>query len=156
MIVKFAYFLKASQRYKNTKLFFYNLLENPNSRYKGYVDFFIISMVLFSVFFLIHEIDNKTDELSETFEQAILVVFTIEYLLRVWLSSDCHLIILKQYERAQYLNISFPSGQALGAVMKAKIGYMLTPLALIDLLAILPSFRAFRFLRIFMVFRLLK
>ncbi|MEI7839294.1 MAG: NAD-binding protein [Methylococcaceae bacterium] len=156
MIVKFAYFLKASLRYQNTKLFFYNLLENPESRHKGYVDFFIISMVLFSVFFLIHEIDNKTDELSETFEQAILVVFTIEYLLRVWLASDCHQIILKQYEKAQYLNIPFPAGQALGAVIKAKIDYMLTPLALIDLLAILPSFRAFRFLRIFMVFRLLK
>jgi len=156
MIVKFAYFLKASPRYQNTKLFFYNLLENPESRYKGYVDFFIISMVLFSVFFLIHEIDNQNDEISEVFEQGILVVFTIEYLLRVWLASNSHHIILKQYEKAQYLNIPFPARQALGEVIHAKIRYMITPMAIIDLLAILPSFRAFRFLRIFMVFRLLK
>lgn len=156
MIVKFAYFLKTSPRYKKTKHFFYNLLENPNSHYKGYVDFFIISMVLFSVFFLIHEIDNQADEMSHIFEHAILIVFTIEYLLRVWLASDGHEIILKQYERSQYLNIRFPIWRAMYEVIKAKVRYMLTPMALIDLLAILPSFKAFQFLRIFMVFRLLK
>lgn len=156
MIVKVAYFLKTSSRYQKVKRFFYNLLENPNSHYKGYVDFFIISMVLFSVMFLIHEIDNQTDELSEYFEQAILVIFTIEYLLRVWLANNSHEIVLEHYEKSQYLNIRFPVGRAMYEVVKAKARYMVTPMALIDLLAILPSYRAFSFLRIFMVFRLLK
>lgn len=156
MIVKFAYFLKTSARYQKTKAFFYHLLEAPNSHYKGYVDFFIVSMVLFSVMFLVHEIDNQADKWSQIFEQAILIVFTIEYLLRVWLSSDSHIIILSEYERAKYLNIAFPFWRALYGVIKAKVRYMLTPMALIDLLAILPSFKAFQFLRIFMVFRLLK
>jgi voltage-gated potassium channel len=156
MIVKFAYFLKNSPRYQNTKHFFYNILENPNSKYNGYVAFFIISMVLLSVFFLIHEIDHQINALSKELENAILVVFTIEYLLRFWLASDNHKIILEQYEKSQYLNIRFPIWQALGAVIHAKLRYMVTPMAIIDLLAILPSYETFRFLRVFMVFRLLK
>ena len=156
MIVKFAYFLKASQRYQRTKAFFYDLLENPNSRYNGYVAFFIVSMVLLSVFFLIHEIDHQINTLSKILEQGILIVFSIEYFLRFWLSSDSHKIILTHYERAQYLNSPFPIRQALAEVIRVKIRYMLTPMALIDLLAILPSYETFRFLRIFMVFRLLK
>ncbi|MDD5229655.1 MAG: NAD-binding protein [Methylococcales bacterium] len=156
MIVKFAYFLKTSPRYKKTKLFFYNLLENPNSQYNSYVAFFIISMVLLSVFFLIHEIDHQITELSKILEQGILVVFTIEYLLRFWLASDCHEIILAQYEKAQYLNVPFPIWRTFGEVIRVKIRYMATPMAIIDLLAILPSYETFRFLRIFMVFRLLK
>ena len=156
MIVKFAYFLKTSSRYQRTKLFFYNVLENPNSQYNGYVAFFIISMVLLSVFFLIHEIDHQINELSKALEQGILVVFTIEYLLRFWLASDSHEIIVAQYEKAQYLNIRFPIWRALSQVIRATLRYMVTPMAIIDLLAILPSYETFRFLRVFMVFRLLK
>jgi voltage-gated potassium channel len=156
MIVKFAYLLKNSIRYKNLKHFFYNLLENPNSRYNGYVAFFIISMVLLSVFFLIHEIDHEITQLSKILEQIILIIFTIEYVLRFWLSSNSHEIILKHYEKAKYLNTPFPVVLALKEAFQAKLRYMITPMAIIDLLAILPSYETFRFLRIFMVFRLLK
>jgi voltage-gated potassium channel len=156
MIVKFAYFLKSSERYQNVKCFFYNLLINPNSRYNGYVAFFIISMVLLSVFFLIHEIDHQVTELSRMLERAILVVFTVEYLLRFWLASDSHKIILEHYEESRYLGIKFPLFLTLKKVVLAKIRYVITPMAIIDLLAILPSYENFRFLRIFMVFRLLK
>ncbi|MFI3122809.1 MAG: ion transporter, partial [Methylococcales bacterium] len=156
MIVKYAYFLKTSQRYQKIKSFFYDLLENPNGYYNGYVAFFIISMVLLSVFFLIHEIDHQITHLSKILEQGILVVFTIEYLLRFWLASNSHEIILEEYEKSQYLNIQFPVLEALRKVIRAKIRYMITPMAIIDLLAILPSYETFRFLRVFMVFRLLK
>jgi voltage-gated potassium channel len=156
MIVKFAYFLKNSSRYQNVKHFFYNLLENSNSKYNGYVAFFIISMVLLSVFFLIHEIDHEVTELSKTLEQTILIIFTIEYLLRLWLVSNSHEIILVHYEKATYLNTRFPLFLALKEIIEAKLRYMITPMAIIDLLAILPSYETFRFLRIFMVFRLLK
>ena len=156
MIVKFAYFLKNSSRYQNVKHFFFNVLENPNSRYNGYVAFFIVSMVLLSVFFLIHEIDHEITHLSKKLEQAILIVFTIEYLLRFWLASNSHDIILTYYEKAKYLGTPFPIFLALKEVISAKLRYMITPMAIIDLLAILPSYEAFRFLRVFMVFRLLK
>lgn len=156
MIVKFAYLLKNSSRYQNIKHFFFNVLENPNSRHNGYVAFFIICMVLLSVFFLIHEIDHDVTEQSKILEQAILVIFTIEYLLRFWLSSNSHEIILAHYEKAQYLNTRFPIFLALKEVLLAKLRYMITPMAIIDLLAILPSYDTFRFLRVFMVFRLLK
>ncbi len=156
MIVKYAYFLKTSQHYQKTKLFFYDLLENPNGYYNSYVAFFIISMVLLSVFFLIHEIDHQITHLSKILEQGILVVFTIEYLLRFWLASNSHEIILEEYEKSLYLNVRFPVLEALRKVIRAKIRYMITPMAIIDLLAILPSYETFRFLRVFMVFRLLK
>jgi voltage-gated potassium channel len=156
MIVKFAYFLKNSVRYQRTKAFFYDLLENPSGKYNSYVAFFIIGMVLLSVFFLIHEINNEINNISKRLEQAILVVFTIEYLLRFWLASNSHEIVVEHYEKSQYLNIRFPLLKTLRSVMRAKIRYMITPMAIIDLLAILPSYETFRFLRVFMVFRLLK
>ncbi len=156
MIVKFAYFLKTSVRYQNTKAFFYDVLENPNGKYNGYVAFFIISMVLLSVFFLIHEIDHQINNISKILEQVILVIFTIEYLLRFWLASNSHEIILEHYEKSQYLNSRFPVLKVLGYVIHAKLRYMIKPMAIIDLLAILPSYETFRFLRVFMVFRLLK
>lgn len=156
MIVKFAYLLKNSSRYQDIKHFFFNVLENPNSRYNGYVAFFIISMVLLSVFFLIHEIDHEVTKQSKALEQVILIIFTIEYLLRFWLASDSHEIILTIYEKSKYLNTRFPIFLALKEVILAKLRYMITPMAIIDLLAILPSYETFRFLRVFMVFRLLK
>lgn len=156
MIVRFAYFLKTSQRYQNTKRFFYDLFENPNGKYNSYVAFFIIGLVLLSVFFLVSEIDNQISPLSEIIEQGILYTFTVEYLIRLWLATDSHKVILEQYEKALYLNIRFPVFRTLAAVLRGKLRYMMTPMAIIDLLAILPSYETFRFLRIFMVFRLLK
>ena len=59
LIVYFAYFLKTSSRYRRAKLFFYNLLDNPDSRIKSNFDIVMISLVLFSVFLLIYEVDTQ-------------------------------------------------------------------------------------------------
>ena len=147
MIIKFAYFLRQFQHYQNIKAFFYTLLENKSGRYGRCAAFFITGTVLLSVLAFIYEIDEQNNELSQFIERAVLLIFATEYLLRLWLVSDSHKIILAEYERSQYLSTKFPLWSALRAVALEKIHYMSTTMAIIDLLAILPSFDTFHFFR---------
>ena len=156
LIVFFAYYLKTSERYRRSKSFCYDLLENPKSRLKSYFDIFMIGLVTLSIFVLIYEVENEIGIAGEIIEYCVVTIFTAEYLLRGWLYSDSHAIILERYEKARYLNIRFQLGEALGCVIAQKIRYMISPLAVIDLLAILPSYRPLRILRIFFIFRLFK
>lgn len=156
LLVYLAYFLASSTHYQRTKRFFYDLLENPNSRMKAYFDVFMICLVMASVFLLIYEVDTPLTRMDMLFEQAIVAIFILEYLLRAWLYNDCHKVIIGYHEHTQYLKIPFRSTKALGMVISKKIDYLFTPLAIIDLLAILPSYRPLRILRVFLIFRLFK
>ncbi len=156
LIVYFAYFLKKSPHYKNTKRFFYNLLENPDSQIKPKFDVVMICLVLFSVILLIYEVDAQLTQIERLFEQVLIVLFIIEYLLRAWLYNDAHKIILEHYEKAEYLNCPFRLGEVARLILAKKIEYIFTPLAVIDLLAILPSYRPLRILRVLLIFRLFK
>lgn len=156
LLVYFAYFLKSSPRYQNTKRFFYNLLENPNSRLKSYFDVFMIGLVMLSVFLLIYEVSNGAANVVGWYERGIVGLFIVEYLLRLWLCSDNHKIILEHYEKADYLSIPFRLGKVAGLLLARKLDYIASPLSIIDLLAILPSYRELRVLRIFVIFRLFK
>ena len=156
LIVYFAYFLKASKRYQRAKLFFYNLLENPNSRLKSYFDIFMICLVMLSVFLLIYEVDHKLGEGEVLFEHCVVSLFIVEYLLRGWLYSDNHKIVLEHYEKTKYLNVPFRLCKVAGSMLAKKIEYVFTPLALIDLLAIVPTYRPLRVMRVFLIFRLFK
>ncbi len=155
-IVYGAYHLKSSERYKRTKVFFYNLLENQGSRAKSYFDVMMIGLIVLSIFFLLYDVEHEASPMGGYFEQAILVIFACEYLLRLWVYSDSHLIILEEHEKAQYLNIRFSMYRALKKAIARKLEYILSPFAVIDLLAILPSYRPLRILRVFLVFRLFK
>jgi len=156
LIVYFAYFLKTSAGYRNTKLFFYNLLENTNSRLKSYFDVFMVILVLLSVFLLVYEVGKIPSEIDRIYEHTIVSIFIIEYLLRAWLYNDNHKLILEHYEKAVYLNSPFRLNKVVRLMVAKKVEYVLSPLALIDLLAILPSFRELRVLRILLIFRLFK
>lgn len=155
-IVYFAYFLKRNKHYKQSKLFFYNLLENPESRMKSYFDLFMICLVMLSVLFLVYSVDHTLNEIGEYFEQGVVIVFISEYLLRAWLYSDSHKIIIEEYEKAQYLEYHFSLLKALKTIISKKICYMFSFFAVIDLLAILPSYRPLRILRVLLIFRLFK
>ena len=155
-LVYFAYLLKTSVHYKQTKLFFYDLLENPQSKIKSYFDVFMICLVLLSVFFLVYSVEHELSNAGEFFEKCVVTVFIAEYLLRAWLYSDSHIIITKEYEKAEYLNTRFNSFKVLKRVFAKKLQYMLSLFAIIDLLAILPSYRPLRILRILLIFRLFK
>lgn len=77
------------------------------------------------------------------FDQVSVIVFTIEYLTRVW-------VVVEDPHETPY------------GAFGSRWRYMLTPMAIVDLLAILPFYLAFvvnvdlRFLRVFRVLRLLK
>lgn len=157
LLVRFAYFLDASKRYHRTKNFCRNFLEYPNSKLKFYFDFFMVVLVVISVLLLLYEVKNPEGHpYMDAFIQFSLVIFIIEYLLRVWISSDSHKIFIARYQFAIDNNLPFSTMKTLLVILKAKLDYMLTPLAIIDLLAILPSYRPLRFLRIFLLFRIFK
>lgn len=112
-----------------------------------YVDAFIITLILLNVVAVIlvsmEPIWIKFRKYFLLFEYFSVLVFTIEYLLRLWTAN-----LNPTYKKPVIGNIK----------------YALTPLAIIDLLAVLPFYlpffgvdlRLLRFLRVFRVFRLLK
>ena len=104
---------------------------------------FIISLIVLNVFAVSVE---TMQDISETysgqlrvFEWFSMVVFTLEYVLRVW---TCTL-------KPEYSN-----------PVKGRISYMLTPSAIIDLMVVVPFYLPFffnldlRFLRVLRLFRL--
>ena len=90
------------------------------------------------------------------FEDFAVFVFIIEYLLRLWIHDSPRKIIIEHYERASFLDIPFRLSPAFAEVLRSKWRYLSSPMAIIDLLAILPSYRPMRLLRLFLLFRLFK
>ncbi|MCU7924324.1 MAG: NAD-binding protein [Candidatus Thiodiazotropha sp. (ex Dulcina madagascariensis)] len=155
-VIKQCYAMEGSTRYKGLKQAVFNLLENPRAPIRPYFDIFMILLVLTSVWMLIYEVKNDLGLLGDIFEIIVVGIFIIEYLLRFWIYNDGHKTILDRYERAQFINESFHVWSALGHASLEKLRYVVRPLAIIDLLAIIPSYRPLRFLRIFLLFRLFK
>lgn len=156
--MELALFLKASEGYQSFKGFFYDLLENREYKYKKYFDYFIIVLVLSSIFILIEELEDEQKYsflvLYDTY--IITTVFAIEYLLRIWVYSDFHQDILDEYEKKTFLGKEFRLRTIFKTTLRKKIAFMTSPLAVIDLLAIIPAYREFRIFRIFILFRVFK
>ncbi|MCK4842966.1 MAG: potassium channel protein, partial [Methylococcales bacterium] len=155
-VVYFAYLLKTSPRYIAGKGFFYDLLENPQSKIKSYFDLFMICLVMLSVFSLVYTVDHPLSNTGEMLERCVVFIFISEYLLRVWVYSNSHLIIINEFEKSEYLNTHFSLLKTLKKIIGKKLEYVFSLLAIIDLLAILPSYRPLRILRILLIFRLFK
>ena len=110
-------------------------------------DMFIITLILLNVVAIVLEsvasIRNQFGEFFKLFELFSVIVFTAEYILRVWTAN-----LNPKYSQTFLGNFKFA----------------LTPMAIIDLLAILPFYlpyigvdlRLLRILRIFRIFRLFK
>ncbi|MGE5320996.1 MAG: NAD-binding protein [Hyphomicrobiaceae bacterium] len=155
-LIRSAYRLQASARYAGIKGFFRRLLTDPRSHQRAMLDGVMIVLVLVSVFLLIYEVRHETGVWADAFEAFVVTVFIVEYLLRMWLYNDSHAILIEQWERAEVVGEPFRPLLALWVVARRKLAYVVTPMAIIDLLAILPGYRPLRFLRIFLLFRLLK
>ena len=156
LIVYFSYTLKSSSHYKDCKLYFYDLLENQRGKYKKIFDRSMINLIVLSILFLLYDVEHETGVLAFYFERFILTIFICEYLLRLWICSDTHIIILEEYEKANYLNIEFNLGNSLKKAIAKKTEYIFSPFAIIDLFAILPSYSPLSILRVFLIFRLFK
>ena len=96
-LLSFAYFIESSKKYQKIKTFVYNLIENDEYKYKKYFDFFMIFVILGSVILLVVDVKQHIpmwlDNLDLYF---VTTVFVIEYILRMWVFSDVHKIIIDE------------------------------------------------------------
>lgn len=129
----------------------YEILETAaaEDRVSRFFDFFIIILIALNVIAVILEtvksISSNFKEVFHLFEIFSVIIFSIEYLLRIW---------------------SCPLNPKYKHSIKGRIRFALTPLAIVDLLAILPFYipmilpldlrfmRALRLIRLFRLFKL--
>jgi len=109
-----------------------------------YFDIFIISLIILNVTAVVVQSVSWINEKYQTFfyyfEIVSVIIFTIEYLLRIW-----SIVEDPKFKKA----------------FSGRIRFMFTPLALVDLLAVMPFYLPFvgidlRFLRILRLFRLFR
>ncbi|WP_458701435.1 ion transporter [Sulfurospirillum sp. 1307] len=155
-LVSFAYFLDNSTAYKRAKKFAYDILENPKSKIKPYFDLFIIFLVLVTVSILIYDIAHHLPYHFEVIENIAVGVFILEWLGRFWIHDDLRHEIIKYHEKTLAKNKQPRAIDIFDICLKAKLQYVFSLMSIIDLLAILPTYRPLRVLRIFLIFRLLK
>lgn len=156
-LIDFAFILDNSSYYIKTKRFFRNLLENENYPYKKYFDYFMIFLILTSVVIIIEEVKTPIGKVFYYYDVYFVTgVFIVEYILRLWIYNDCRKIVINEFEESLFLEREFDTKKVLKEIVKKKFEYITSPLAIIDLLAILPSYRELRILRIFVLFRVFK
>ena len=118
-----------------------------NHRLSRLVDFLLIALISLNVIAIIMEsmpeLHTQFHAQFFLFETVSVVIFSAEYLLRIWTVP----------ELVRYQN---------DGPFKARLRYMITPLAIIDLVAIIPFFLMFffvidlRFLRVVRLLRIFK
>ncbi|CCQ09862.1 Potassium voltage-gated channel subfamily KQT; possible potassium channel, VIC family [Pseudoalteromonas luteoviolacea B = ATCC 29581] len=121
----------------------------PYQKVGRFIDVFLIILILLNVIAIVLESEaslrQRFGDVFFTIEVVSVAIFTIEYLLRLW---SC-------VEKLEYLH-EFDGN------WKTRLHYMFTPLAIIDLIAILPTwlmmFFSFdlRFLRVVRLLRIFK
>ena len=111
-------------------------------------DFAVMAMIIASVvivFAVTFELPENVMEILKQVEKWIVIAFTVEYVLRIWTAN-------LRYKKSGWLG--------------SRIRYIFSPIAIVDLLAILPSFlplilpegmlgiRALRLIRLLRIFKL--
>jgi len=117
----------------------------------------MITLIFISVIVLIREVKHHVNDYLLFFSNYVIsFIFFIEYMLRLWVSSSVSKIIVARAEHDTFLHREVNLKKALKEVLRVKLKYMLSPQAIIDILAILPFFHELRLLRIFILFRVFK
>lgn len=156
-IVGIAFFLHGSQRYRHIKKFFHNLLENSSYPYKKYFDYLMMVFIAISVYILVRHVKHDVSQDWLFFNNYVIsFVFLTEYLLRLWVYSDSSKMVIERYEHDLFLQRPFTWVHTLHQILLKKLEFVLSPSAIIDLLAIMPFFHEMRLLRIFILFRVFK
>jgi voltage-gated potassium channel len=135
---------------KALKVEIYKIIESssPADRSRGrwfnrFIAFLILSNVSLVVLETVEKFNQQFGDMFYEFEIFSVAVFTIEYITRLWVCTE-------------------HDNEAYTRPIKGRLRYAMTPLALIELLAILPFFLSaffvidLRFMRIFRILRLLK
>jgi len=150
--------LAHSQKYTKFKNKIRDALKNPKNRYKQYIDYFLIFLIISSVAIFMYEVNHPTIGPILDFYAVYITsfFFLIEYLINLWLYNDIHTEVLAEYNRATFLKTEPSYFKVFHKALLKKLSYIITPAAIIDMLAILPAYREFRFLKVFVLFRFLK
>ena len=157
LLLSIALRLRSSKRYKEAKAYIWELLNGTGNPYKKYLDTFIIFLIVTSVFILVYEVTNPVPIWLDYYDfYFVSFVFFVEYMLRLWVHNDLSKYIVDEYRDSQFLHRDFKLWPVLKHGLKEKLDYMVTPAAIVDLLAIFPAYRPLRVLRIFVLFRVLK
>jgi voltage-gated potassium channel len=119
----------------------------PGDRNSKFFDPFIVVLILLNVAVVVLEtvdwINDSYAQLFRVFDLFSVAVFTVEYILRAWICTE---------------NPKFK------AAFSGRLHYLITPMAIVDLMAILPFYLPFIFpdlrfvraIRLFRLFRILK
>ena len=157
LLPAFFLYLAHSKRYTSFKNKVRDILKNPHNKYKKYVDYTLIFLIVSSVAIMIDEVNHKVPAWLDFYAVYVTsFIFLIEYLVNLWLYNDIHQDVLKEYNRANFLNIKPNYYKVIKQSLLKKLSYIFTISAIIDLLAIIPAYREFRILKIFILFRFLK
>ncbi|SFV53730.1 Potassium voltage-gated channel subfamily KQT; possible potassium channel, VIC family [hydrothermal vent metagenome] len=157
LLLSFALFFHRSHKYKAIKAFAKSLLYDANNPYKRYFDITIVFLVISSVIILIYEVKNPVPLWLDNYDiYVVSLIFAVEYFLRLWVHNDISEMIIKEYNDAKFLGSEFSFYAVLRKGVVEKLRYMITPSAIVDLLAILPAYRPLRILRVFILFRVFK
>jgi voltage-gated potassium channel len=116
----------------------------------------MIFLVFSTIWILIYEVKNHTPQWVDDYEFIAVIIFIIEWVSRVWIYSSIHETIIKDYEESQFLYKEYKLRNSLIKIIKKKFEFILSPISIVDLLAIIPYYRPLRVLRIFLLFRLIK
>ncbi|MEO5345959.1 MAG: NAD-binding protein [Magnetococcus sp. YQC-9] len=157
---------EALSPYRRIKQTIHWVMEDPTCPYRRWYHFFMMAMLLLSLGVLIvnahHAHDPEHDvwahhSLFLLLDELFYYTFVCEYLLRWWTCSslleDYRQAVLRYRRRIYHASRIGEIAQGVYHAAVNKLRWMVHPLALIDLLAILP---AFRFFRLFRVIQLLK
>ena len=157
ILIRLAFWLNSSPAYQKIKGFIRDLFYTPDNPYKKYVDIGMIFLILTSVTILVYEVRNPVPEWMDFYDIYIVTaIFLLEYLLRLWVHSDMHKYVMEEYEQSMFLHKAFSLRVPVKKILKSKFEFVMSPSAIIDLLAILPAYRPLRILRIFVLFRVFK
>ena len=150
--------------YRRFKGVFRSLFTGPDNAPRKTLNIVMVMSVVLSIGVMVLEVDpdltRREREYFDGLEELFILIFLVEYLLRLWVCSDFshdYAAELVRFERRTHS----PSkrqvvGHALRYALSQKLQWMIQPLSIVDLLAILPFFRMFRLFRVLRVFRLLK
>lgn len=155
--VSFFLYLAHSKRYNSLKKEVKDYLWNNNNFYKKIIDYLLIFFIISSVAIFVYEVKYPIPYWMEFYAVYFTsIIFAIEYLANLWLAGDIRFDILKEYNEANFLKRPPNYGKAFFKSLRKNLSYIFKPIAIIDLLAILPIYRPLRMLRIFVLFRFLK
>lgn len=133
---------------KNIKQKIYNVIMGNEGKISNIFDGMIITLIIINIIMVIAYTFDLPDYVQNVFnivENASVIIFTIEYMLRIWTSDYIYKAL---------------------SPLKARIKYIFSFMAIIDLLAILPFYfpmiiavdlrvlRALRLVRIFRIFKI--